>query len=84
MPASSAFDKLLNYSSDLWNGLTIITLTFFSIIILFHDFVQEFIRSQTPVLVLSAIFVIRFIIFSFPPIRPHDRLPASTVAAPGG
>ena len=76
MPATTTFDRLLNYSSDLWNGLTMITLIAFSIVLLCKDFIDEFITSQTPVLILCAIFIIRFITFSFPPIRPRDRQPA--------
>jgi hypothetical protein len=66
-PAKPNFNLLLNYSSDLWNMLTIITLLVFAVIIIIglDHFVQEFVKAQTAVLILASIFVIRFLMYSF-------------------
>jgi hypothetical protein len=57
---------LLNYSSDLWNTLTIITLVCFAIILAVNsNFIKDFVEAQRVPLCLSALFVVRFTLMSF-------------------
>jgi hypothetical protein len=60
------FATLFNYSGDLWNAFTIITLLCFAVIMAAKPaFIKDFIEAQSVTVSLAALFVVRFLIFTF-------------------